>query len=342
MECPIPISTYPSVTMAHGGGGRLMQQLIDKMIVGAFGALGLQSRDDAAVLELDSARFAFTTDSFVVSPIEFPGGDIGKLAVYGTANDLATSGATPRFLSLGLILEEGFPMDTLWRITCSIAQACRDTGMQLTTGDTKVVDRGKGDGIYINTSGIGSLGDSVRWSPSTVREGDVVLVSGDLGRHGMAIMAARDGLAFDTDIVSDCATLHHLTAALRDSAVEVRCARDLTRGGLASATNEIAATADVQLYLDETKIKVQSQVRAACEVLGIDPLYVANEGRMLFIVSSETADLAGQIIASQAESDGAGIIGVVQAGRARVVLKSVIGVDRVLSLMSGEQLPRIC
>lgn len=342
MDCPIPISTYPAVTMAHGGGGRLMQQLIGDMFATAFAEIGLQSKDDAACLDLASTSIAYTTDSFVVSPIEFPGGDIGKLAVYGTVNDLATAGAIARHLSLGFILEEGLEMDVLWRIVVSIADACKATGVQLVTGDTKVVDRGKGDKLFINTSGIGIRPAGIHWSAEAVREGDVVLISGDVGRHGMAIMAARESLAFDTDIVSDCAPLNDFTAALRAASVMVRCARDLTRGGLASATNEIAAAAGVQFRLDERRISVQPQVKAACEVLGLDPLYVANEGRMMIVVHPESADAAEAVINDLYPEFGGGTIGVVEAGPGRVVIRTVIGADRVLSLLSGEQLPRIC
>ena len=342
MDCPIPIATYPAVTMAHGGGGRLMQQLIGDMFAAAFGELGLQLADDSATLDLPTASIAFTTDSFVVNPIEFPGGDIGKLAVCGTVNDLATSGATPRYLSLGFILEEGLAMDVLWRIVVSIAEACRATGVQLVTGDTKVVDRGKGDKLFINTTGIGLRNSDVRWRARDVVAGDVVLLSGDVGRHGMAIMAAREGLAFETDIVSDCAPLHELTSALLQAKVAVRCARDLTRGGLASAANEIATTAGVQFRLDERSIAVHEPVRAACEILGLDPLYVANEGRMMIVVDPQSAVTAETVIHDRYPGLGGGVIGRVENGPGRVVIRTAIGAERVLSLLSGEQLPRIC
>ncbi|MBM3890807.1 MAG: hydrogenase expression/formation protein HypE, partial [Verrucomicrobia bacterium] len=254
--CPIPISNYPNVMLAHGGGGRLMHQLIEKMLVPAFGNALLDARHDGAVLQIGDARLAFTTDSYVVRPLFFPGGDIGQLAVHGTVNDLAMCGARPLYLSAGFIIEEGLPMETLWRIVQSMRQAADAAGVQLVTGDTKVVDKGKGDGIFINTAGIGVVEHDCVIAPKSVQAGDCLLVNGDLGRHGIAIMAVREGLQFETTIESDSAALAGIVQELLRAGIEVHCLRDLTRGGLASALNEIAETANVGIAIDESAIPV--------------------------------------------------------------------------------------
>ncbi len=343
LACPIPIQQYPTVVMAHGGGGRLMHQLIEKMFVATFGGAALQARHDSTLLELPRARLAFTTDSYVVRPLFFPGGDIGKLAVYGTVNDLAMSGARPLYLSLGMILEEGLPMETLWQVVVSIQQAAQAAGVQIVTGDTKVVDRGKGDGVFLNTSGVGVIEHDLTIAPQSVRVGDALVLSGDIGRHGIAVMAVREGLQFESQIESDCAPLAEPVLALMAEGIEVHCLRDLTRGGLASAVVEIAEAAGVGIHLEEARIPVREDVRGACEILGFDPLYVANEGRFVAFVPAAQAEKAVDVLRRFAVSANADIIGEVTASpEGTVVLKSVIGTSRVVDMLSGEQLPRIC
>ena len=302
--------------MAHGGGGRLTDQLIEEMFVPAFGNAALGDRHDGARLDFGAVRLAFTTDSYVVRPLFFPGGDIGTLAVNGTVNDLAMCGARPRYLSCGFIIEEGLPMETLWRVVSSMRQAADAAGVSIVTGDTKVVDRGKGDGVYMNTAGVGVLEHARVIAPGQVRMGDVVLLSGDLGRHGMAVMAAREGLEFESAIESDCAPLARPALALLEAGLDVHCMRDLTRGGLASAMVEIATASRLHLHLDESAIPVREDVRGACEVLGFDPCYVANEGRFVVIVAPPDADRALAILREHEVSQGAVRLGDVH-GHAR-------------------------
>ncbi len=341
--CPIPISQYPQVMLAHGGGGKLMHQLIEQMFVPAFRNPLLASRHDGAVFRVAEGKMAFTTDSYVVKPLFFPGGDIGSLAVNGTVNDLAMCGARPLYLSAGFILEEGFEMETLWRIVNSMKNAASDAGVLLATGDTKVVDKGKGDGIFINTAGVGVIADGVEIGPERVSPGDAVILSGDLGRHGIAIMAAREGLEFETTLESDCAPLADLVLKLIDEGIRVNCLRDLTRGGLASALIEIAEASDHGIRISEREIKVKEDVRGACEILGFDPMYLANEGRFVAFVDKRDADRALELIRSDPAGEGASIIGnVASDANARVVMESRIGADRIVDMFSGEQLPRIC
>lgn len=343
LTCPIPIQQYPAVVMAHGGGGRLMHQLIEKMFVATFGSDALHTRHDSALLPQLAARLAFTTDSYVVRPLFFPGGDIGKLAVYGTVNDLAMSGARPLYLSLGMILEEGLPMETLWQIVLSIREAVQTAGVQIVTGDTKVVDRGKGDGVFLNTSGVGVIEHDLLIAPRSVRVGDAVILSGDIGRHGIAVMAVREGLEFESTIESDCAPLAEPVLALIQAGIEVHCLRDLTRGGLASAAVEIAEAAGVGLLLEEARIPVREDVRGACEILGFDPLYVANEGRFVAFVPASQAEQAVEVLRRFEVSAEAQVIGeVTDSPQGTVVLRSVISTSRVVDMLSGEQLPRIC
>jgi hydrogenase expression/formation protein HypE len=343
LSCPIPIHQYPTVVMAHGGGGRLMHQLIEKMFVTTFRGGALQARHDSASLEFAHTRLAFTTDSYVVRPLFFPGGDIGKLAVYGTVNDLAMSGARPLYLSLSMILEEGLPMETLWQVVVSIQQAAQAAGVQIVTGDTKVVDRGKGDGVFLNTSGVGIIEHELVIAPQSVKAGDAVVLSGDIGRHGIAVMAVREGLQFESQIESDCAPLAEPVLALIAEGIEVHCLRDLTRGGLASAVVEIAEAAGVGIQLEEARIPVREDVRGACEILGFDPLYVANEGRFVAFVPAAQAEKTVEVLRRFAVSVNADIIGEVTATpEGTVVLRSVIGTSRVVDMLSGEQLPRIC
>ena len=342
-SCGLPHSRPERILLAHGGGGRMMQQLIREVFVKALGAHGRAAEHDAAVFAASGLRLAFTTDSYVVKPLFFPGGDIGKLAVLGTVNDLAMSGARPLYLSLGVILEEGLAISELERIVGSIAAAARDCNVVVLTGDTKVVERGKADGIYLNTAGIGAIEHTLHIHPASVQSGDVVLLSGDVGRHGMAIMAAREGLEFETPIQSDCASLAPMVHDLLSAGIEVHCLRDLTRGGLATALNEIAATAQQSISVEEEHIPVEESVRGACEMLGLDPLYVANEGRMVIFVPPAQADQALALLRQHAHGEAAAAIGRVTAQpQGCVSLTSRIGVPRILDLLSGEQLPRIC
>lgn len=342
-HCPTPISQHTQVLMAHGGGGRLMQQLIDQVFVAAFANPALDERHDGAVLDPGGRRIAFTTDSYVVRPLFFPGGDIGSLAVNGTVNDLAMCGARPRWLSGGFILEEGLSLDTLGRVVESMQRAAAAAGVALVTGDTKVVDKGKGDGLYVNTAGIGVLEPAIAIGPRQVRAGDVILLSGDVGRHGMAIMSVREGLTFESPIESDCASLAAPVLDLIEEGVDVHCLRDLTRGGLAAGLNEIATAARLEINVNETAIPVSEPVRGACEILGFDPLYVANEGRFIAFVPESDAERALTVLRRHVVSLDSARIGQVRAGAPGLVtLRSRIGAQRILDLLSGEQLPRIC
>jgi len=317
-----------------------MHALLEKLILPAFRNPMLDERHDGAVFDVPG-RIAFTTDSYVVKPIFFPGGDIGSLAVHGTINDLAMCGARPICLSAAFILEEGFAMHDLRRITESMHTAAGD--VPIVTGDTKVVDRGKGDGIYITTAGIGVIEHSLRITPSNVRPGDAVLVSGDLGRHGIAVLAHREGLSFETTIESDTVPLWDAVSELLRTRITIHCMRDLTRGGLASALNEIAATAGVSIALNEAVIPVTDGVRGACEILGLDPLYVANEGRFVCFVPAFEAEQALAELRSTSVAQSAVLAGYVAEGpKGRVTVKSAIGATRILDMLSGEQLPRIC
>ena len=341
--CPIPISQYPHVLMAHGGGGRLMHQLIGKMFLTAFRNPLLETQHDSTVVELTGKKIAFTTDSYVVRPLFFPGGDVGSMAVHGTVNDLAMSGAHPLYLSAAFIIEEGLPMETLWKIACSMAAAATRCGVQIITGDTKVVDKGKGDGVFLNTAGIGIVEHNLNIAPPSVRPGDAVLVSGDLGRHGMAIMAVREGLQFESAIESDSAPVHEIVRELLKAGIEIHCLRDLTRGGLASALNEIAEAARVRIEIVEKSVPVREDVHAACEMLGLDPLHVACEGRFVAFVAAGDADRALSIMQGHALGVGSAAIGrVAESSAPLVTLKSAIGASRILDMPSGEQLPRIC
>lgn len=342
-SCPIPLSDYPNVLLAHGGGGRLMHQLIERIFVPAFRNPALDQQHDGATLELNGQRLAFTTDSYVVRPLFFPGGDIGTLAVNGTVNDLAMCGARPRWLSAGFIIEEGLSMESLARVVQSMQSAAAEAGVQLVTGDTKVVDKGKGDGLFINTAGIGVIEHAGVIAPQQVRARDVILVNGDLGRHGMAIMSVREGLQFESPIESDCAPLAGLVASLLDAGIEIHCLRDLTRGGLATTLNEIAAAAHLQINIDEAAVPVCEPVRGACEMLGFDPLYVASEGRCMVVLPEREQDHALEVMRKDPVGQGAAMIGHVTADQPGLVtLKSRIGARRILDMLSGEQLPRIC
>ncbi|HWZ93727.1 MAG TPA: hydrogenase expression/formation protein HypE [Opitutaceae bacterium] len=342
--CPVPLGGHEEIQLAHGGGGSMTQQLIDLVFAPAFRNSSLEMRHDGAMLAPPPGiRLAFSTDAHVVSPLFFPGGDIGSLAVHGTINDLAMCGARPRWMSAAFILEEGLPLATLKRVVESMGAAARTAGVEIVTGDTKVVERGKGDGLYVSTSGVGCVEHNLKIAPSSVRLGDVVLLSGDIGRHGMAILAQREGLAFESPIESDSAALWPAVAALLAAGVDVHCLRDLTRGGLATAVIEIAETAGRVIALDEKSVPVSELVRGACEILGIDPFYVANEGRFIAIVPAAQAEKALAALAAIVPGGPPARIGEVRKGRAgEVTLRSVVGVDRILDRLSGEQLPRIC
>jgi hydrogenase expression/formation protein HypE len=343
LECPIPISDYPTVTLAHGGGGKLMHQLLERMVLPAFRNDLLDSRHDGAVFPIGNAKLAFTTDSYVVKPLFFPGGDIGSLAVNGTVNDLAMCGARPLYLSCGMILEEGLPMETLWAVVQSLKSSAELAGVQLVTGDTKVVDKGKGDGVFLNTAGIGIIEHGLTISPTSVREGDAVLLSGDVGRHGIAIMATREGLEFESTIESDCAPLHGSVGRLIEAGLEVHCLRDLTRGGLGTTLIEIAEASKLQIAIEEMKIAVRDDVAGACEVLGFDPIYLANEGRMVIFVPERETEKALEILRTGPGGEYAARIGTVKTDAPGLVtLKSRIGTTRIVDMLSGEQLPRIC
>lgn len=343
LVCPTPFQRYEQVLLAHGGGGRLMHRLLEEIFLPAFNNPALAARHDGACLDLGGQRWAFTTDAYVVRPLFFPGGDIGTLAVNGTVNDLAMCGARPVALAAAFVLEEGLPMATLQRVVQSMRAAAAAVGVPLVTGDTKVVDRGRADGLYITTTGIGRVAVNREIGPSQVRPGDRILLSGDIGRHGMAIMATREGLAFETSLTSDCAPLVEPVFRLLDAGIQVRCLRDLTRGGLASALVEIAETTRLDLLVDEATVPVSEEVQGACEILGLDPLHVANEGRFIAVVAASDADRALALLQEAAPELPAALIGQVRGpGEGRVTLRSRIGAPRILDMFSGEQLPRIC
>jgi hydrogenase expression/formation protein HypE len=343
LSCPLPVTNQDHVTLAHGGGGRRMHDLLERVVLPAFGNQPLPARHDGAVLAAGPSRVAFTTDSYVVHPLFFPGGDIGTLAVNGTVNDLAMCGARPLALSTAFILEEGLPLETLERVVASMAEAARAAAVDIVTGDTKVVDRGKADGLFVNTAGVGLIEHGLVIAPSSVRPGDVILLSGDVGRHGVAIMAVREGLQFETTITTDCAPLATAVLALLAGGIEVHCLRDLTRGGLATSLIEIAESSRLHLAIDESAIAVEENVSGACEILGLDPLYLANEGRFVAFVPAAQQGRALDVLRGHAVSSRATCIGAVaEAPAALLTLQSRIGTKRILDMPSGEQLPRIC
>jgi len=342
LSCPAPFADGETVRLAHGGGGRAMANLLDTVIRPGFGDAALELRHDGAVLDLNGA-VAFTTDSYVVQPLFFPGGDIGTLAVNGTVNDLLMCGTCPLYLSVGFILEEGLPLETLRRVVASMRGAALAAGVKLATGDTKVVDRGKADGLFVNTAGIGQVVAPAPIVPRNIKPGDAVIVSGDIGRHGIAVMAARQGFGFETAIQSDCAPLNGPVLALIEAGIELHCLRDLTRGGLASASVEIAEAANLAIVLDERAIPVCNEVAAACELLGFDPLHVANEGRFIAFIAPGDAERALQILRKHEVSANAVAVGEVKSGPAgQVSARGRLGVMRAIDMLSGEQLPRIC
>ncbi len=341
--CPVPLKNYPTVVMGHGAGGKMMNDLIRHLFAAEFHNDLLGQMADATVFQPGPGRLAFSTDSFVVSPLFFPGGDIGELAVNGTVNDLAMSGAVPRYLSAGFILEEGLPMEVLGRLCASMARACQAAGVQITTGDTKVVNKGHGDGVYINTSGIGLIPEGVRIGPAQARPGDVVLVSGTMGDHGIAIMSVREGLNFQTEIKSDTAPLHGLVAVMLEKTTDIHCLRDATRGGLAAVLNELAEASQVGVEFEEARVPVRPAVMAACEMLGLDPLFIANEGKLVAFVPEAHADGILDVMRAHPYGKDATIIGrIVREHPGMVLAKTSIGGTRVVDLPAGELLPRIC
>lgn len=342
--CPVPLRDYPHIVIGHGGGGRLSAELIEHVFLPAFGNPALDALGDASVLDVAAGRLAFTTDSFVVRPLFFPGGSIGELAVNGSVNDLAMRGATPLWLSAGFILEEGLPVETLGLVAQRMAAAAREAGVQIVTGDTKVVERGKGDLCYINTAGIGVVPAGVTIGPDRARPGDAVLVSGTIGDHGMAIMSVREGLEFESQIRSDCQPLHGLVAALLAAVGDaVRVLRDPTRGGVAAALQEIGTRSGVGADLDEPAIPVNPAVQAACELLGLDPLHVANEGKLVAVVAADRAEEALTAMRAHPAGRDAARIGTVTAEHpGLLVTRTAIGASRIVAPALGEQLPRIC
>jgi len=342
-SCPLPQESRDCIALSHGGGGRLSRDLVEDVFLPAFGNPTLDRLGDAAVLPAPSGRLAFTTDAFVVQPLFFPGGSIGELAVHGTINDLAMCGARPRWLSAAFVLEEGLPLATLRQIVDRMAAAARDAGVPIVAGDTKVVERGRGDGCYITTAGIGEVDPQLSIGPERAQPGDAVIVSGPLGNHGMAVMSVRQGLAFESTLQSDTAPLHGLVAAMLEACREVRVLRDATRGGAAAVLNEIAQASRCSIWVDEQALPVDAHVRAACEMLGLDPLLVANEGKLVAIVPPADADQVLHAMHRHPLGGGAVRVGDVAAGRAgKVLLRTPYGTHRILPIPLGEQLPRIC
>ncbi|MBC8345878.1 MAG: hydrogenase expression/formation protein HypE [Candidatus Marinimicrobia bacterium] len=337
LNCPIPFDNSGHITMAHGGGGKIMNQLIQNLFQSNFSNDVMDQLHDGAILDFSGSKLAFSTDSFVIDPLFFPGGDIGSLAVHGTVNDVAMCGAIPKYLSLSLILEEGFPVKDLERIIHSIKSASEKSGIDIVTGDTKVVDKGKGDGIYINTAGIGEVMPGVEISPLNVSPGDAIVISGDIGRHSIAIMAVREGLTFETTVESDSMAVNHLVKSIIDSGVTPHCFRDLTRGGLASALVEISQTAKIHIQIEESTIPVLREVRGACEILGFDPIYLANEGRFISFVKKNDVEKVLDAIPGSVK-----IGEVISNEKTRVTMKQPFGPEKIIDMLSGEQLPRIC
>ena len=339
--CPAP-REVDRITLAHGAGAGASSRLLDERILPRLGGPPARGQHDAACLEIGGARLAFTTDTFVVHPLEFPGGDIGSLAVHGTVNDLAMAGAVPRALSCGLVLEEGLPLERLDRLLASMDRAAREVGVPIVTGDTKVVERGKGDGVFVNTTGVGELvlGSDLR--PDAVRPGDAVLVSGNVGDHGAAVLSVREGLSFESEIVSDSAALHELVQGLLAACPETHCLRDPTRGGLGATLHEIARACAAEIALVESALPVSGPVRSACELLGLDPLFLACEGRLVAFVPEAAAERGLAALRSHPLGEGATRIGSVAKGRPRVVVETRLGARRLLPLPAGEPLPRIC
>lgn len=343
MNCPVPKNDYDKILLAHGGGGTLMHKLIDVLFKSNFENDILSQGSDSAIIEINGTKFAFTTDSYVVQPLFFPGGDIGSLAINGTINDLCVSGAKPLYISAGFIIEEGFPVEELEKIVISMKKSADKANVKIVTGDTKVINKKSDDGIYINTSGIGIVYEGVEISINNLKSGDRIILSGRIADHGIAVMSARENLEFETEIKSDCAALNSLTDEIFSVSKNIKVMRDPTRGGIASTLNEIAKSSGLGIKIYEEKIPVSEPVRGACEILGFDPMYVANEGKLIAFVKSE--DTEKVLLKMQAHPLGkeSQIIGeVTSENPSRVVMKTVIGSFRIVDMISGEQLPRIC
>jgi hydrogenase expression/formation protein HypE len=343
LQCPIPLGHYPKIVMAHGSGGRLTRDLIRRMFQPILKNPYLDQGHDGALLDDPKRRIVMTTDSHVVRPLFFPGGDIGKLSVFGTVNDLAMCGATPRWLSLSLIMEEGLDMETLWRIIRSIGEAAKESNVQIVTGDTKVIDRKGGGELLINTTGIGTLDHDRIIAPSGIRPGDRIILSGDIGRHGVAVLSSREGLSFETEIRSDCAPLHRMVLQLMENNIPVHCMRDCTRGGMATALVELADQSGTRFEIQEERVPVNETVRGACELFGLDPFYVANEGRFVAFVPEEAAEKTLSLMRKHPLGENACAIGGVESGDpGRVIAQNAFGGKRILDHLTGDPLPRIC
>jgi len=343
LSCPVPLPAKDTILLGHGSGGKLSAALIRDVFLPALNNPVLSRLDDQAIVNVNGQRLAITTDSFVVKPLFFPGGDIGSLAVHGTVNDLAMGGATPLFLSAAFIIEEGFSMDDLRRVVNSLRQAAAEAGVQVVTGDTKVVEKGKGDGLFINTTGIGLVPAGVDLSADQATPGDKVLLSGSIGDHGIAILAQREGLEFETQIQSDSAALHTLVAEMLSASRGIRCMRDPTRGGVSSTLNEIAERSRVGIEIEERSLPIHEQVQGACELLGLDPLYVANEGKLIAIVAPGAAHAVLQAMRRHPLGSEAQIIGTVKKETPGLVtMRTTLGTTRIVDTLAGDQLPRIC
>jgi len=343
ISCPAPLPARDRVLLGHGSGGKLSAELVRDIFLPAFRNPALSKLDDQAVVDIKGSRIAVTTDSFVVNPLFSPGGDIGSLAVHGTVNDLAMGGAQPLFLSAAFIIEEGLPMDVLRRVVYSLQQAADESGVQVVTGDTKVVEKGSGDGVFINTTGIGLISEGVEMSANRARPGDRILLSGPIGEHGIAILAQREGLEFESTIETDSASLHTLVAEMLKVTRAIRCMRDPTRGGLSSALNEIACQSRVGIELEERAIPMSEEVKGACEMLGLDPLYVANEGKLIAIVEAEPAEELLAAMRNHPHGRQAKMIGTVtEKNIGLVTMRTPLGTTRIVDMLAGDQLPRIC
>jgi len=343
LSCPAPLPVKDTVLLGHGSGGRLSAELMRSIFLPAFRNPALARLDDQAIVNVNGTRLAFTTDTFVVKPLFFPGGDIGSLAVHGTVNDLAMGGARPLFLSAAFILEEGLSIDVLRRVVDSLRAAAHDAGVEIVTGDTKVVEKGSGDELFINTTGIGLVPNDVELSADRARPGDKVLLSGSIGEHGIAILAQREGLEFECPVESDSAALHNLTSDMLNASREIRCMRDPTRGGVSSTLNEIAEQSHVGIRLEECAIPIREEIRGACEMLGLDPLYVANEGKLIAIVAPEAVEALLSAMRSNPLGRNAQVVGtVVEASSPIVTIRTALGTSRMVDMLAGDQLPRIC